>query len=105
RVAEAATCVPSDFTMHPKLARVLSSRLKMVQGGKGIDWGCAEMLAMGTVLLEGHPVRVTGQDVERGTFSHRHAILNDFNTGARYVPLGHLSPDQGIITITNTMLS
>ena len=79
--------------------------MQMVETGAGIDWGGAEMLAMGSVLLEGHWVRLMGQDVERGTFSHRHAILYDYKTNKRYVPLAHLSPDQGHITITNSMLS
>jgi 2-oxoglutarate dehydrogenase E1 component len=95
----------ADFTVHPKLTKLLASRRQMVETGKGIDWGTAEMLAAGTLLLEGHWVRITGQDVERGTFSHRHAILYDYNNGNRYVPLAHLSPDQGHIIITNTILS
>jgi 2-oxoglutarate dehydrogenase E1 component len=105
RVADVATSVPDDFTPHPKIKRILSARRQMVESGSGIDWGCAEMLAMGTALLEKHWVRLMGQDVERGTFSHRHAILYDFNNNNRYVPLAHLSADQGHITITNSMLS
>jgi 2-oxoglutarate dehydrogenase E1 component len=105
RVVDAATTVPPDFTPHPKLKRVLANRKQMVETGKGIDWGGAEQMAMGSLLLEGHWVRLMGQDVERGTFSHRHAILYDYENGRRYVPLAHLSPDQGHITITNSMLS
>jgi 2-oxoglutarate dehydrogenase E1 component len=105
QVADATSRVPSDFTLHPKLARLLAGRLNAVSTGKGIDWGCAESLAMGTLLVEGYPVRLTGQDVERGTFSHRHIILFDYNNGQRYVPLAHLTPDQAHITVTNTMLS
>jgi len=104
-VVRDATKLPESFTPHPKIVRVLNHRKQMVESGAGIDWGCAEMLAMGTLLLEKHWVRVTGQDVERGTFSHRHAILYDYENGSRYVPLAHLSPDQGHIIIANTMLS
>jgi 2-oxoglutarate dehydrogenase E1 component len=105
RVVEATTQTPAEFTVHPKLTRLLAARRQMVETGKGIDWGAAEMLAAGSLLLEGHWVRITGQDVERGTFSHRHAILYDYNNGNRYVPLAHLSKDQGHIIITNTILS
>jgi 2-oxoglutarate dehydrogenase E1 component len=105
KVAEATSKTPANFTIHPKLKRLLASRLEAVATGKGIDWGCAEMLAWGTLLLEGTPVRVTGQDVERGTFSHRHAVLHDYNTGDVYRPLSHLSEHQANFTILNTMLS
>src|SRR5439155_4489965 len=104
-VVNVATSVPDEFTPHPKIKRVLANRKAMVETGKGIDWGGAEMLAMGTLLVERHWVRLMGQDVERGTFSHRHAILYDYNTGKRYVPLAHLSKDQGHIQINNSMLS
>jgi 2-oxoglutarate dehydrogenase E1 component len=105
KIAEAATNLPADFTPHPKVKRILAARRQMVETGAGIDWGCAEMLAMGSLLVEGHWVRLMGQDVERGTFSHRHAILYDYNNNNRYVPLAHITPDQGHITITNSMLS
>ncbi len=105
QIVESATNLPDEFTPHSKITRILRQRRQMLETGSGIDWGCSEMLAMGSLLLEKHWVRMTGQDVERGTFSHRHAILYDFNTGSRYVPLAHLSADQGHIIITNTMLS
>jgi 2-oxoglutarate dehydrogenase E1 component len=106
RIADATSKTPETFTVHPKLQRLLAARRSaVVEAGKGIDWGTAEMLAAGSLLLEGHWVRITGQDVERGTFSHRHAILYDYQNGNRYVPLAHLSPDQGHIIITNTILS
>ncbi|MBA3273320.1 MAG: 2-oxoglutarate dehydrogenase E1 component [Chthoniobacterales bacterium] len=104
-IATATSTLPADFTVHPKLTKLVQGRKQMVETGKGIDWGCAEMLAVGSLLMEGHAVRITGQDVERGTFSHRHDILNDFKDGKRYVPLAHLTHDQAHITITNTMLS
>ena len=105
RIADVASSVPEGFTPHPKVKRILASRKQTVDTGKGIDWGGAEALAMGSLLLEGHWVRLMGQDVERGTFSHRHAILYDFENNNRYVPLAHLSKEQGHITITNSMLS
>ena len=77
----------------------------MAAGTKPVDWGCAELWAIGSLLLEGIGVRLTGQDVERGTFSHRHAVLHDFERGTRYVPLEHLAADQGRFTTVNTMLS
>ncbi len=104
-ISRCVTSLPTDFTPHPKIKRLLATREHAVESGKGLDWGNAESLAMGSLLLEGHWVRLMGQDVERGTFSHRHAILYDFNNNNRYVPLAHLSKDQGHITITNSMLS
>jgi 2-oxoglutarate dehydrogenase E1 component len=83
----------------------MTSRLDAVKGGQGIDWGCGEMLAMGSLLLEGSPIRFTGQDVQRGTFSHRHAVLYDANNGKPHIPLNHLDPKQAKLTILNTMLS
>jgi 2-oxoglutarate dehydrogenase E1 component len=70
-----------------------------------IDWGCAEMLAFGTLLLEGTKIRLSGQDSGRGTFSHRHSVLRDVNTGERYVPLDHLSHDQGRFIVIDSLLS
>ena len=78
----------------------------MVQTGKEIDWGCAEMLAIGSLLLEGTPVRFTGQDVERGTFSHRHAVLHDYNNGYAVLSRSTTSiPKQAQFTVMNSMLS
>lgn len=105
KIAEAAASMPPDFTPHPKLARLMTQRLEAVRTGEGIDWGCAEMLALGTLLLEENAIRFTGQDVQRGTFSHRHAVLSDFHTGKHYIPLNHLAEKQATLTIMNTMLS
>jgi 2-oxoglutarate dehydrogenase E1 component len=104
-IAEAATRVPPNFTVHPKLVRQLQHRRDSVLKGSGIDFGTAEALALGSLLLEGTPIRMTGQDVERGTFSHRHAVLHDYNTGQRYIPLRNLSPNQPRFDVLNTMLS
>jgi 2-oxoglutarate dehydrogenase E1 component len=105
KIADLTTKVPDTFTPHPKAARMLKARAEMVASGKGIDFGCAEMLAFGTLLLEGTPIRFTGQDVERGTFSHRHAVLHDYKTGEVYLPLKHLAEKQPSFFICNTMLS
>jgi 2-oxoglutarate dehydrogenase E1 component len=105
KIAESAASMPPDFTPHPKLARLMTQRLEAVRAGEGIDWGCAEMLALGTLLLEENAIRFTGQDVQRGTFSHRHAVLSDFQTGKHYIPLNHLAEKQATLTIMNTMLS
>jgi 2-oxoglutarate dehydrogenase E1 component len=105
RIIDVLKNLPQDFTSHPKLARILSQRVEMVHTGQGIDWGCAEHLAFGSLLLEGHNVRLTGQDVERGTFSHRHDVLHDYNNGETYIPLQHLDSKQGWFSVTNSMLS
>ncbi len=105
KIAESLGKLPADFTVHPKLKKVLEARLDAVKSGVGIDWAGAEALALGSLLLEGTPVRFTGQDVQRGTFSHRHAVLHDYNTGRTYASLAHLDPKQGKFLIINTMLS
>src|SRR6185436_5754112 len=78
--------VPDDFTVHPKLARQLERRRTTIAEG-GIDWGQAEALAYASLLGEGIPVRLTGQDVERGTFSQRHLVLHDAETGELFTPM------------------
>ena len=81
---------PAGLTIHSRLARTLARRREALGPKGSIDWGLAETLAFASVLTEGTPVRLSGQDAERGTFSHRHAVLHDANTGARYIPLQHL---------------
>lgn len=98
--------IPSSFTVHPKVQKtVVEKRLESVRSGTGIDWGTAEMLAFGSLLLEKFQIRLTGQDVERGTFSHRHAVLYDYNSGEQYFPLAQLAPDKPAFTVINSMLS
>jgi len=104
-VAAAFTRVPEGFTPNPKVARLLAQRAAMVSGGGPIDWACAEALALGSLLLEGIPVRMAGQDTRRGTFSQRHAVLHDVASGAEHVPLDHVRPDQGRMLILDSMLS
>jgi 2-oxoglutarate dehydrogenase E1 component len=97
--------LPASFTPHKRVQKLLEERHGMVTKGEGIDWGCAETLAYASVLAEGTPVRLTGQDVGRGTFSHRHAILHDAETGEIHVPLNHVAPEQAEIEVVNSNLS
>ncbi len=100
---EALLAWPKDLTVNPRLAKTLERRREGLE--KTIDWGHAEALAFGTLLQDGVNVRLTGQDVERGTFSHRQAVLNDANTGKKYVPLQGLADAKGSIEIINSPLS
>jgi 2-oxoglutarate dehydrogenase E1 component len=96
--------VPELFTIHPKLMRQLERRAAALDEG-GIDWGHAEALAFASLLVEGIPVRLTGQDTERGTFSHRHLVLHDAATGERYAPIQHLRDAEASIELHNSPLS
>jgi len=96
--------VPEHFAVHPKLKNQLERRLQTIEEG-GIDWGQAEALAFGSLLVEGIPIRLTGQDSERGTFSHRHAVLHDVNTGETYTPLQNLEEQTASCEIYNSPLS
>jgi 2-oxoglutarate dehydrogenase E1 component len=97
--------VPEGFNVHKTIQRFLDNRRKMIETGEGIDWAMAEALAFGTLCTEGHRVRLSGQDCERGTFSQRHTVLNDQETEARYKPLNHLKEGQGKYEVINSMLS
>jgi 2-oxoglutarate dehydrogenase E1 component len=98
--------VPEGFrAKRPQLVNYLEQRKKMARGEQPLDWAAAEWLAYGSLLTEGHPVRLTGQDVERGTFSHRHAVWHDVESGARYVPFEHLGEGQAPFRIFNSPLS
>ncbi len=97
--------VPDDFTPHRTIGRLLDNRAEMVDGERPINWGFAEALAAASLLDEGVPYRLAGQDSVRGTFSHRHAALFDNETGEAYWPHRHLSDDQGSYTVLNSMLS
>jgi 2-oxoglutarate dehydrogenase E1 component len=96
---------PSDFSPHPRLAKQLERRRDAVGEAGGIDWGHAEALAFGSLIAGGTSVRITGQDAERGTFSHRHAVLNDVTSGAKYAPLQHLPNTSATLEIYNSALS
>jgi 2-oxoglutarate dehydrogenase E1 component len=104
-IATSMTQLPAGFTPHPKVSRLLEQRAQMGRGEKPLDWGMAEMLAYGSILWQGHNVRISGQDCSRGTFSHRHAIVTDVKTGAEHLVLGHLHPDQGMCRIYDSPLS
>ncbi|MDA0710165.1 MAG: 2-oxoglutarate dehydrogenase E1 component, partial [bacterium] len=104
-IAQKATRVPDGFNIYRKMKRLLDTRMEMVQDKTPIDWGCAEMLAIGCLLDEGIDVRLAGQDSQRGTFSHRHAVWHDTEDGKLHVPLSTLSENQGRFTAINTMLS
>jgi 2-oxoglutarate dehydrogenase E1 component len=96
--------VPDRFTVHPKLKRQLDRRIEALDQGR-IDWGHAEALAFSSLLLEGIPIRLTGQDTERGTFSHRHLVLHDPNTGEQYTPMKNLDESQASFEVYNSPLS
>jgi 2-oxoglutarate dehydrogenase E1 component len=96
--------VPDHFTVHPKLLKQLGRRPAALEEG-GIDWGHAESLAFASLLVEGIPIRLTGQDTERGTFSHRHIVLHDANTGERYAPIQHLTDATASFEVHNSPLS
>ncbi|XCD38560.1 2-oxoglutarate dehydrogenase E1 component [Candidatus Liberibacter asiaticus] len=97
--------LPKSFNTHKIVERLMANRQKMIETGEGIDWSMAESLAFGSLCYEGYKVRLSGQDCERGTFSHRHAILCDQETGKRYFPLGNISKDQGHCEVVNSFLS
>jgi 2-oxoglutarate dehydrogenase E1 component len=104
QIIQRATTVPEGFHVHPKLARQLTQRRQMLVQD-AVDWGTAELLALGSLLLEGIPVRLSGQDSRRGTFSQRHAVLVDQDTGAEYTPLQHLAPEQAPFLLYDSLLS
>jgi 2-oxoglutarate dehydrogenase E1 component len=104
-VGRKLTSIPKSFTPHKTIARIMAARRKMIDEGQGIDWATAEALAYGTLLVEGFPVRLSGQDSERGTFSQRHAVLMDQVNEKKYTPLKHVARDQARFEVINSMLS
>jgi 2-oxoglutarate dehydrogenase E1 component len=109
RLGDRLTAVPEGFKLHPTVARVMDNRRHMTQGKTWVDWGMAETLAYGTLLSNGYDVRLSGQDVGRGTFAHRHAVLHDqdrerWDQGT-YVPLQNLGRDQGSFLVIDSVLS
>ena len=99
------TAVPKDFHVHRTIQRFLDNRRKAIETGAGIDWATGEALAFCSLLLEGHPVRLSGQDSERGTFSQRHSVLIDQETESRHIPFNHLREKQARFEVINSMLS
>ncbi len=105
KVAAGLTRVPPNFRLNPKIRRFLDTRVHAHQQGGPVDWAFGEALAFGTLLLEGTPVRLSGQDSERGTFSQRHAVLHDVDTRESYVPLNNLDEKQARFCVYNSLLS
>ena len=104
-VVNGLTKIPENFNGHPKLSKFLDSRKKLLDGSTGADWAFAESLAFGSLLLEGVPVRLSGQDSVRGTFSQRHLAFTDIKTGAEYFPLNHLNENQAKLEALDSLLS
>ncbi|OQR77890.1 putative 2-oxoglutarate dehydrogenase E1 component DHKTD1 [Tropilaelaps mercedesae] len=101
-----STEVPTDFNVHPHLKKVvIAERAKRFTEGKRLDWAMAELLAFGSLLYQGHNVRISGQDVGRGTFSQRHVMLFDNETEESHITLNSLRPDQGLLEVVNSPLS
>ena len=104
-VGHTLASVPDGFAANSKILRQLDAKRAMVDTGEGIDWATGEALAFGTLLLEGHRVRLSGEDCQRGTFSQRHAVLVDQTNQNEYVPLNNIAPEQAKIEIYNSLLS
>ncbi len=104
-VGEALTRLPATLKPHRTVERMLEAKAKMIETGEGIDWATGEALAFGTLLQEGFPVRLAGQDCTRGTFSQRHSGIIDQETEERYIPLNHIEPGQAQYEVVDSMLS
>jgi 2-oxoglutarate dehydrogenase E1 component len=104
-LGKAITTYPAEWKLHPRVLAIMQAREKMVAGDLELDWGCAENLAYASLVQDGYPVRLTGQDSGRGTFFHRHAVLHDQATGRAFVPLQHIAANQPRFTVTDSVLS
>jgi 2-oxoglutarate dehydrogenase E1 component len=96
---------PTNFDVNRKILRQMKAKLEMIETGQGFDWAMGEALAFGTLLKDGHPVRLSGQDSGRGTFSHRHSVLVDQKTEERFIPLEHVDPNQARFEVIDSPLS
>jgi 2-oxoglutarate dehydrogenase E1 component len=105
QIVPGLTTVPAGFRINPKIKRFMDARAQAHREGGPIDWGFGEALAFGTLMAEGIPVRLSGQDCERGTFSHRHSVLYDTETREKYVPLAHVAEGQARFCVYNSLLS
>lgn len=105
KLADKLTTLPDGFVMQPQVKKNFEAMKKMAQGTQPLNWGYAETMAYATLLEEGYPIRLCGQDAARGTFAHRHAVLHDQNTSQIYIPLSHISPKQAQINIVDSLLS
>lgn len=104
-LGEKTFTLPQDINFHPQVKKIYEQRLDSVRNGKGIDWGTAEALAFARLIDKGHQVRLSGQDVERGTFSHRHCVLNDQDSYRKYVPLHKVAQSKSLFQPCNSFLS
>ena len=104
KVLKTLTEIPTGFSLHPKVKKLIKDRQKKIKSDK-LDWALCELSAYGTLCLENHPVRLTGQDSQRGTFSHRHAVYFDIETGKSFSPLAKLNPSKGEFCVYNSSLS
>ena len=105
RAADLLTNLPKTFSPHPKLSKLLEARREMMSGDGKIDWGMGELLAYGSLMFEGTPIRISGQDVIRGTFTHRHAAYFDVKTGEQYTPFSQIDPENVEFVVYNSPLS
>ncbi len=105
RIAEAIGTFPEGFTVHPNLLKILQTRRDNILNRKSVDWGTGEALAFGSLVLEGTPVRLSGQDSRRGTFTQRHAVVVDFSSGAEHFPLSNLDSKQAAFDVYDSSLS
>lgn len=105
QLANKLETLPAGFKLQPQVNKMLDERREITAGKVPVNWGYAETLAYATLLSQGYAVRISGQDSGRGTFSHRHAVLNEYNTGEVYIPLQHLDVNQGQFTIIDSILS
>jgi len=105
KIGTAITRIPADFKAHKTIIRFMKNREKMIETGKDIDWATGEALAFGTLCEQGHKIRLSGQDCERGTFSQRHSVLYHQETEERYIPLNNISDTQAEYGVINSMLS
>jgi len=105
RVAEVFRQKPENFSKHPRLEKLMEQRCEQLEGEGALDWGTAEALAIGSLLLDGTPVRLSGQDCGRGTFSHRHAVWHDYENGRPWVPLNHIAAEQAQFEVVDSPLS
>jgi 2-oxoglutarate dehydrogenase E1 component len=104
-VGAALTRIPDSVKAHRTVQRIVDARREMIESGNGLDWSTAEALAFGTLLMERYPVRLSGQDSSRGTFSQRHSAIIDQETEERFMPLNHISADQASFEVVDSMLS
>ena len=104
RIGDAQVAWPDSFTVHPKLQAMLAKRRETTREG-GIDWGLGELIALGSLLMEGVPIRIAGEDARRATFAQRHAVLHDHVSGQEWTPLSFLTPDQAPLEIYDSLLS